>query len=122
VLNDYPLSIVLHARFRLRHNKKRISNKRERRLGFNSRLRTYPLPLASLPVRPTSSPFYLARERILYILRRVDPGSLYLPVTSMTIVTRVLRVPGVPFVLDAVQNTNTYRRLGSGSCVAYGFS
>lgn len=39
----------------------------------------------------------------------------------MTIVTRVLRVPGVPFVLDAVQSTNTYRRLGSGSCVAYGF-
>jgi len=110
VLNDYPLMVFLHARFRLGHNKERISNKWERRLGFNSRLRTlltpppFPLPVCP-PHRPrsTPSPFsYLARERILYILGRVDPGSLYLPVTSMTIVTRVLRVPGVPSVLHAV--------------------
>jgi len=109
--------------FRLGHNKECISNKWERRLRFNSRLRTLLTPLLPLclcarrAVRSTPSPFsYLARERILYILGRVDPDSLYLPVTSMTIVTRVLRVPGISSVLHAVLEVYP------DSCIVYGFS
>jgi len=38
------LAVALHARFRPGHNRERISNKRERRLGFNSLYESPPLP------------------------------------------------------------------------------
>lgn len=97
---------VSYARFRRDHNRS-VSRNKIRRLGFNSRLRSNPLLLQHRLTPPLFS--YVARERILYIHGRVQPGSLYLPVTSMTIVTRVLRVPGVPSVLDAARGTS--RRL-----------
>jgi hypothetical protein len=55
--------VFLHARFRLGHNKERISNKWERRLGFNSRLRTLltpPYPTPSVPAAQSDPPLLLS--------------------------------------------------------------
>lgn len=116
VLNDYPLS-VLHARFRLGHNKERISNKQERRLGFNSRLWTYFFPPPLPPFRPPLLyPFsFLILGSWTYIVYPPEGRPRFSVFTCHLDDDRdegILRVPGVPSVLDAVQGTNTYRCLG----------
>lgn len=91
-----------------------------RRLGFNPRLlattRSPTLPFAHRSEASSS----LAREYIYiyiiyvctYMSSIPDRAPLYLPVTSMTILTRVSTLRRVPFVLDAIPSPRVVRHRG----------